>query len=96
MPGVSFTSAYRWVEENVGTVRIYATLSAAYYDPVDVPFTRSGDARSTSGGPADPVDYTLLTPSPLHFNVGQTTTWIDVRVEDETAVPVAEGRGSSC
>jgi autotransporter-associated beta strand protein len=90
-PSVSFTSAYRRVEENVGAVTVTAVLSAPFYDPVDLPFTLPpSSARSTSGGPADPRDYTLIASSPLHFAVNQTTATVEIRVEDEPSVPVAE------
>jgi PKD repeat protein len=78
-PSVSFTSVYRAVKEDVGQVVVNATLSAPYYNPVDVNVLLSGDATS-------PTDYTIAGASPIHFAPGQTTATVSINVADNALV----------
>jgi hypothetical protein len=87
-PGVSFDSAHRRVEEGVGSVTVTATLSTLFHLDVDVPWTISGTASSTEGGPTDPQDYSLSSADPLRFAAGQTEATIDIDLlSDEVPEP---------
>ncbi len=76
VPVATINTATQSVEENVGTVRVTVSLSAASTTPVSIPFTLSGTAAS-------PGDYTS-TASPLTIPAGQTSADITITVVNDS------------
>lgn len=77
VPTVQFTSTSQSGAENIGSMTVYAQLSAVSGLDVTVPFTMSGDANNNE-------DYTI-TASPLTIPAGSTSAAITVTINDDGA-----------
>ncbi len=84
LPTVNFTTSSQSGPEDVGTMTVTASLSAATSSEVTVPFTLSGDATE---GIAD--DYTI-TASPITIPAGMTSAEITITVNNDALAEPSE------
>ncbi|MFH1444250.1 MAG: Calx-beta domain-containing protein [Candidatus Peregrinibacteria bacterium] len=79
-PEVSFQSGSLTLSETSGTVSVTLTLSGSSARDITIPFSFGGTATGTGS------DYTILTPSPLVLEGGETSTGVILQLIDDSSV----------
>jgi len=79
-PEVSFQSGSLTLSETSGTASILLTLSGSSARDITIPFSFGGTATGTGS------DYTILTPSPLTLEAGESSTGILLQFINDSSV----------
>lgn len=83
-PQVYFLSGSLTKSETSGTASLVINLSGSSLLDITIPFSIAGTATGTGS------DYTILSPTPLILQAGETSTGIIIRFENDSAVEVNE------